>query len=227
MRRSPPIFELSAFVTLFGYFYLPDDISGQQFARRYWDMGAWMVPFLVTPVLFKTSKWARWAVIVGIVALTFGRLRDIQAAVRRFNDDELAGFDAMVAAAPHEDLSVAWAVRDIDSPNVVWLPWYQWHQMFGARTGLEAPLYVTDKESNAPVRYRFGPPAPPTLMIDEPNWGAHPGLWDHFDLVLAKGWRPNGEQLAVVRDHATLLAESHEWQLWRRKGPAPRPMLRK
>lgn len=174
-RRSTPIFELCGIVTLFGYFYLPDDISGQQIARRSWDMGAWMVPFFVTPVLWKTSRWARGAVICGVVFLTFGRLRDIQAAVRRFNVDELAGFDAMVAAAPHEDLSVAWSVRDIDSPNVVWLPFYEWHQMFGARTGLEAPLYATDRESNAPVRYRLGPPAPPTLIIDNANWGLTPG----------------------------------------------------
>jgi hypothetical protein len=226
-RRAPPIFELCGIVTLASYFFMPDDMSGQQVARRSWDMGAWMVPFFVTPVLAQTSRWARGAVICGIIALSFGRLRDIQAAVRRFNVGELRGFDAMVAAAPkNEDLSVAWSVRDIDSTNVVWLPFYQWHQWFGVRTGLESPLYVSDKESNAPVRYRVGPPAPPTLIIDNPNWGAHPGLWDHFDLVLVKGWRPNEAQRAVVLEKATLLAESYDWQLWRRIGPAPRPMLR-
>lgn len=224
-RRSPPVFELCAIFTVASYYFLPDDLSGQQIARRSWDMAAWFVPFLVTPVMPRVSRWARGVVIAGILALSFGRLRDIQAAVRRFNVDELKGFNAMIAAAPHEDLSVAWAVNNMDSPNVIWLPWAQWHEMFAARTGLEAPLYVTDKDSNAPVRYRVGPPAPPTLMIDEPNWGAHPGLWDHYDLVLVKSWRPDAAQLALVREHATLLAESHEWQLWRRIGAAPRPMM--
>jgi hypothetical protein len=223
-RRSPPFFELCGLVTLAGYFYMPDDISGQQFARRYWDMGLWLVPFFVTPVLASTSRWARAFIICAILALTFGRLRDIQAMVRRFNVDELAGFDAMIAAAPHEDLLVAWSVNNVDSPNVIWLPWAQWHQIFAARTGLEAPLYVSDKDSNAPVHYRLGPPAPPTLIIDTPDWGAHPGLWDHYDLVLVKGWHPNDAQLGVVREHAVLLASSHEWQLWRRIGRAPRPM---
>lgn len=224
-RRSPPVFELCGIVTVASYFFLPDDLGGQQIARRSWDMGSWLVPFFVTPVMPAASRWARGVVIAAIVAFSFGRLRDIQMAVWRFNTDELAGFDAMVAAAPKEDLFVAWAVRDMDSPNVIWLPWAQWHQMYSARTGLEAPLYVTNKDSIAPVTYRDGPPAPPTLMIGEPNWGAHPGLWDHYDLVLSKGWRPDAAELAVVRAHATLLAESHEWQLWRRIGPAPRPML--
>ncbi len=224
-RRSPVVFELCAIFTVASYYFLPDDLSGQQIARRSWDMAAWFVPFLVTPVMPHASRWARRLVILGIVALAFGRLRDIQAALRRFNVDELAGFDAMVAAAPREDLSVAWATDNMDSPNFIWLPWAQWHQMFAARTGLEAPLYATDRDSNAPVRYRVGPPAPPTLMIAEPNWGAHPGLWEHYDLVLAKGWRPDAAQLALVRERATLLAESHDWQLWRRFGPAPRPML--
>lgn len=224
-RRSPPVFELCAIFTVASYYFLPDDLSGQQIARRSWDMAAWFVPFLATPVMPQASRSARWIVIAGIATLTFGRLRDIQAAVRRFNVDELAGFDAMVAAAPHEELSVAWAADNFDSPNFIWLPWAQWHQTFAARTGLEAPLYVTDKDSNSSVPYRVGPPAPPTMMIAEPNWGAHPGLWDHYDLVLSKGWRPDAAQLALVREKATLLAESHDWQLWRRIGPAPRPML--
>lgn len=217
--HGAPFFELCGILTLLSYYALPDDVSGQQVALRAWDMGAWMVPFMVTPVRAGACRAARWLIIAGIVGLTFGRLRDIQAAVRRFNDDEVAGFDAMVAASPREDLVVAWAVFGLDSPNVVWLPFYEWHQMFGARTGLEAPLYTTRADSNSPVRYRIGPPAAPTLMLDEPDWGDHPQLWENFDLVLVKGWRPDASQLEHVRSRATLLASSGEWQLWRRIGP--------
>ncbi len=223
-RRSAPVFELCGILTVASYFFLPDDLGGQQIARRSWDMASWMVPFFVTPVMPAASRWARGAIIAGIIAFSFGRLRDIQMMVWRFNSDELAGFDAMVAAAPKEDLFVAWAASDFDSPNVIWLPWAQWNQMFAARTGLEAPLYYTNADSSTPVSYVTGPPAPPMLMIAEPGWGSHPGLWDHYDLVLSKGWHPDPAQLAAVRANATLLAESHEWQLWRRIGPAPRPM---
>jgi hypothetical protein len=217
-RRSPPVLEIVCVATFFSYFLLPLHIMSEGVVgQRQLDHTVWLLPVFATPVAARTSRIARGVVIAGIVLHTYARASLWRAQMSGFEREEAAGLGEVLAAAP-PGLRLHYPRLHVDSKYFVGKP--LWHPDFyyvADRGGIirEVPgaddprwwlHYALDRTA---IAYHGGE--------NSDNWLHIPAIWETYDLVLLYDWRPSRDMLATVEDHATRIAHSGNWELWRTK----------
>ena len=216
-ERTAPLPEIAIILSTISFFLLPDEVAQQMVALRQLYFAFWLLPIAVTAVPFHRSKVRSLAVIGVILAWTIGRMAMLTDHLRRFEKDEMGGFDQIVAAAPRTPgLMVAYVALNARSPNWGTSPTYHSYGFLDAQRSYDGELEYSTKDSVAAVRYTEGPPLPVKHIYGNPNWPADPQVW-LYDLVLVNRWSPTPAQRAAAEQHATLVASAGNWQLWQRR----------
>jgi len=220
LQRSnrPPVLECAFALTFVSYFYLPEAISGQEvIASRQVAISLWFAAVLVSPVRADVSRWGRWLVIAGIVALTWSDLRTWYGLVAQFEALETPenALCALSAAPPRLRLHYAKLVPDT-SKIFTWKPtWHVDNFYMGDRFG-QAPDNPA-LNSTSPIRYRDGVDFH-RIQYSPYNWYEMKDMWDYFDLVLVHG-PMSTDHAKAAKEHATRLRKCGDWELWRKHGP--------
>lgn len=213
--RSVPLPELAVIASIVSYYLLPDSIAGQMVAVRQWYFVYWLLPLVIVPIPLSRGAWQSVVVTTAILVWTSLRMGLLVQYMQRFTNEEMAGFDKIVAAAPRQPgLNVAYAAVNARSRYWITSPMYHSYGFLDAQRSYDGPVEYSDSRSVAPVRYKAGPPFPVKHLYNNPNWPLDPGIWQ-YDLVLVYRWVPTPAQEKAARDHADLVASAGEWQLWR------------
>jgi hypothetical protein len=214
--RTLPIAELAVVATVVSFYVLPDEIAGQLVSVRQWYVVFWLIPLIVVPVPIRLGVVRSTLVIGGILAWSVARMTLLTTHLRKFTSEEMAGFDAVVAAAPREPgLRLAYAAVNARSKYWLTSPMYHSYGFLGAQRSYDGPVEYSDKHSVAATRYTNGPPLPVKHIYNNPNWVLDPVIWQ-YDLILVYRWAPTAAQEKIAREHGTLVASGGDWQLWRR-----------
>ncbi len=217
--RSTPLPELAILITVGSFYILPDGVALQMVAVRQWYFVFWLVPLVVVPIRPRFGSLKAVAVVAGLLVWTLSRMSVIAGHLQRFKNEEMAGFDAVVEAAPRDPgLTVAYAAVNARSKYFLTSPMYHSYGFLSAQRGFDGPLEYSDARSVVPVRYTKGPPLPVKHLYNNPQWVLDPVIWQ-YDLVLVYRWKPTTAQEKAAMEHGTLVASSGDWQLWRRRAP--------
>jgi hypothetical protein len=215
-RRAPPVLEIACVVTFFSYFLLPVHIASEGVvSKRELDHAMWLLPALATPVAARTSKLARWIVVAGILVYACASARYWHSQLVAFERDEAKGLATVLAAAP-PGLRMHYPRINIESQYFVTKTLWHVEGYYVAQSagmirdipGADDPRWWLHFE---PDRHGL-----PTLNgQDTEGWSQVPAIWDTYDLILLHRWRPTPEAMAAARAHATRIAQSGDWELWR------------
>lgn len=217
--RSTPLPELAIVITVASFYILPDGVALQMVAVRQWYFVFWLAPLVVVPIRPRFGALKSVAVIAGLLLWTVSRMSLVSGNLQRFKNEEMAGFDAVVEAAPHTPgLTVAYAAVNARSKYFLTSPMYHSYGFLSAQRGFDGPLEYSDARSVVPVRYTKGPPLPVKHLYNNPKWMLDPVLWQ-YDLVLVYRWKPTAVQEKVAMEHGKLIISSGDWQLWQRREP--------
>jgi hypothetical protein len=216
-RRELPTAEIATALSLASFFVLPSYIGGQSIGIRQVDPFIWCLPLVVLPALPRGRLKAAAAIAL-LVALSAKRFDWLGANLIKLQR-EFAGLAQLAKPCPSAPAELAFATFGAYSTTWHGLALHQAHETYAAMCGLDAPVYdPTEYPHNLlPVRYRGKPPAPITILQDNPLWYAHPNLWKDFDLVLVHGWHPTPRDVDEASKVAVRLRLWNDWQLWHRK----------
>jgi hypothetical protein len=229
VRRTEPrastslTFEICLVVTAASFFVLPAVRHGQTIAQRQLDIALWLLPLVVFPSRVRWPSAGAIAV-VAVLAFSIWRMQHFAEYLRRLDDDDYRGLievsDACKKIAP-TDRAATLAFVNEHEQSAFWqsLGPQQSHETLAAVCGLETPVYDTNvyPHDMQPLRYRGRISAPVTILRDANKWYERPGLFRDFDLVLVKGWIATPDDDQALRARADLVAQSGDYQLWRRR----------
>jgi|GEM_PF-3329997 len=218
LQRSnrPPVMECAFALTFLSYFYLPESIAGQDvIASRQVPIALWFVATFASPVRRDVSRWGRWLVIGGILALTWSDLRTWYQLVAVFEAEDTKDILCALDAAPPR-LALHYVKLLPNTSKVFsWKPtWHVDKLYMGDRFG-ETPDNPA-LNSTSPIRFREGVDFH-RIQYHPSNWYQLKEIWDNFELVLVHGATPV-EHLKDAKEHAARLRKCGDWELWRRHG---------
>jgi hypothetical protein len=217
--RSAPLPELAILVTVVSFFLLPDAIALQMVAVRQWYFVFWLLPLVVVPVPLRFGPVKSVAVIAALLGWTASRMSVLTGHLQHFKNEEMAGFEQVVRAAPRvPGLTVAYAAVNARSKYWLTSPMYHSYGFLSAERGYDGPLEYSDARSVVPVRYAKGPPRPVKHLYGSTQWLLDPVIWQ-YDLILVYRWSPTPSQQQAARERGTLVATAGDWQLWQTRKP--------
>lgn len=223
LRGKTIPFEIAFLLTAASYLFLPISASGQVIAPRHLDMAMWLLPLVVYPA--RPAERSRRVVIVGVLAVfTYLRCAFFTEQLRALQT-EYAGLIAILKSCPQEDkaaskrpfvayMSMGMEPRAFHTPSV-----HQSHETLAAMCSMETPVYdaLLYPHNLIPLRYRGPLPAPITILVSDPQWYAHPGIWQSYDYVLVHGWTPSAAARSEAEKVAVPVRSEGAWTLWHRR----------
>jgi hypothetical protein len=215
-RRGPPVLEITCAATFFTYFLLPVHITSEGVvSERQLHHAMWLLPAFVTPVAARTSRLARWVVIAGILLYAHARATYWHSQLAAFEREEANGLATVLAAAP-PGLRMHYPRINMESKYTYGKTLWHVEAYYVAATG----GMIRDIPGADDPRWwlHFQPGRSGLSYIngqDTDAWSQIPAIWTTYDLVMVHGWRPSAEALASAQNHATRIARSGEWELWR------------
>jgi hypothetical protein len=216
-RRSMPVLELVCVGTFFTYFLLPLHIRGEGVVcERQLDHAMWLTPALVGPVSARASRLARYVIIAGILVYSYARTSFWYRELVAFEGEARGLGDVMERAPPR--LHLLFPHFNILSNHVYGNTefWHTEGYYVADRGGL---IYEVPgaEDPHWWLHFRPGRGTIPALPgQNSPEWPLAPGLWDNYDLVLVRGWQPSRAEEQAAESHASIIAASGEWELWRK-----------
>jgi hypothetical protein len=210
--KRPPVLELACALTFASYFYLPENVAAQAIiGSRQIGFALWFAPVFFTPVPGRVTWLGRWFTIAGIIWLTTLQLAAWGRYLARFEKEEAAGFDDVMAAAPPH-LKIHYVNMAPDSA------------IFRARSFWHVDQwYMLDKRGQSDenpalglmnsIRYRK---SYDLHRIEQhvTSWPSVMEIWQNFDLVLIRKWHPSQADLDNANKHGHRVAKSGDWELW-------------
>ena len=210
--KRPPVLEIACVLSFASYFLLPEDFAGQQvIASRQIGVGMWFAPALFTPVPWRVTRLGRLFAIVGVVALTSFHLSYWGKLLRKFQKEEAAGLDQVLAAAPPYK-RLHYVKIDPDSRYFSGHTFWhveKWYMLDKRGQVDENPAYGAMQ----PLRYRREY-TPHIIDAHNQHWPKHGEIWENFDLVLVHKWKPNQHDLDLATEKGERLAQHGDWELW-------------
>lgn len=217
--KRPPVLEIACALTLTSFFVMPEDFGGQQvIASRQLGFGLWFAAALFTPVPGRVSRLGRLVAVVGVSSLAIFHLSYWAATMRKFEKNEVAGFDEVMAAAPPRK-RLFYAKPD---PESKYFPvrtfWHveKWYMLLKQGQCDENPAY----SNMQPIRYRSTYPI--ARLESDTHWPNVLKIWESFDLILVRRWQPTPHDLQLANEYGERVAKSGDWELWRSKIVVPR-----
>jgi hypothetical protein len=208
-------------LTAMSYFLLPREIGagagGQLVAPRHIDIALWLLPLCVAPPLFARHKLASIAGVGLIARFTALRLAYLFGALRALNTEDMKGLEQLVSQAPEGHLRIT-QVTFGEQSSKEWFAFTfeQNYAYLAARKGYEAPVYDTRVRAME-VRYKDGPPSPPTIMVNDTMWWKRPDVLQNFDLVLTFRFHPTSDMRMRMDPVVHSVGHSGEWELWQKR----------
>ncbi|WP_394824062.1 hypothetical protein [Pendulispora albinea] len=228
--RKPPVLEAAFAITVISYFFLPEAIaSNPVVGSRQIGVSLWLFfSAIVTPVPARVSRFARFAVVAGIVLWTGDFLRTWYKHLVVFEQTEANGIEFVLEQTPYRQNLHMVKVSPDTSAIFAWKPnWHVDKYYMSDRFGQvpDNPAIV----STSSIRYRAGIDFH-RITGHSADWSKWPEVWNNFELVLVHGWNPTRDQLAAATQHGVRIRKMGDWELWRKKGdwqtqgdgPAPR-----
>lgn len=214
-ERTAPLPELAVIASVVSFYLLPDGVALQMVAVRQWYFVYWLLPLVIVPIAPSRGALRSALIVVAILGWSGSRMAMIMQHLREFAQEDMVGFDRIVAAAPREPgLTLAYAAVNPRSQYFITSPMYHAYGFLGAQRSYDGPVEYSDQRSVAPIRYKNQPPLPIKHLYNNPGWPSDAGIWQ-YDLVLVYRWSPTPAQEKIARDHGTLIASAGPWQLWR------------
>jgi hypothetical protein len=212
-RRQPPVLELVCAATFFSYFLLPDHVRNETVVNmRQLNHAMWLTPALVSPVSARASRPARYAVISGILLYCFARTSLWHETLAGFEGEAHGLVDVLAKAPPRKRL--LFPNLGMES-NYIYANKAFWHAEGYYVACCEGLIWDVPASDDPHWWLRFRPGRTP--IADRPlgqDWSLAPRLWDDYDLVLVRSWRPSPVALQAAQRSASLIASSGDWQLW-------------
>jgi hypothetical protein len=213
--KRPAVLELACALTFVSFFLMPEDFAGQQvIASRQFGFGLWFAPVFFTPVPGRVTRLGRLFAIAGVISLVTFHLSYWSTMVRKFQRDEVAGFEEVMAAAPpRKRLHYV----NVD-PESKYFPvrtfWHveKWYMLLKQGQCDENPAY----SNMQPIRYRSSYELH-RVESHVHSWPSNMEIWTNADLVLIRRWHPTPKDLELANQHGELLAKHGDWELWRSK----------
>ncbi len=217
--NKPPLLELACAITAISYFFLPESIKGQEvIAQRQPGMALWLLPAVLSPVPWRASRVARAVVVTGIIAQATMMLRTWHGELAKFEKEEAAGLEQVLAAAPPR-ARLHYVKTDPGSAYFAWRPF--WH--------VEKAI-MSDKLGQTPdtgginatsaIHYRPGVDYH-RITNHTPYWQDMDEIWKNFDVVLVRRWHPSPQQLERANKHGERIAQAGDWELWKSHEATP------
>lgn len=210
--------ELALVLSLASYFILPFRVSQQAIGLRHLDFVVWLIPLVVYPRPLPGAPFRAAVVIGAIASFTTVRLRYLHEQLAGLQAEFRGLFD-VARPCPTGPAEVAYVTFGTYSTTWTSESLHQAHETFAAICRLDAPVYDPRiyPYNLTPIRYRVKPPAPPMILVSPAQWYRTPGLWEGYDFVLVRAWRPTADELAAASAVATRVRSSGVWELWARK----------
>ncbi len=213
--KRPPVMELAAAATMASYFVLPQDFVGQQvIATRQVSIGLWLAAALFAPVPLRVTWLGRLFAIVGLTSLTSFHFAYWGNLMRKFQKEEIAGLEEVLAAAPPR-LKLHYVKIDPDSKYFATHTFWHLEKWYMLDKGGQVDESPATGASQA-VRFRS---TYPLHRIEEHanNWPSVMEIWQNFDLVLIHRWKPTAKDLELANTYGERIAQQGDWDLWRSK----------
>lgn len=215
--KRPPVLELAFVMTFASYFYMPEAIATNPVVgSRQIGIALWFFAAIACPVPKNVSRLARWAVIGGILYITYEYLHIWHDKLVEFEHTEAAGLEYVLEPAPYRQRMHYVKVKSDWSDIFQWRPVWHVEKFYMAdKLGQVAdnPAIV----STSSIRYREGVD-PHRITVHGSDWPSWQTLWDNYELVLVRGWDPVPSQLDLAKKHAVRVRKQGDWELWRKKG---------
>jgi hypothetical protein len=207
--------ELACALTFVSYFFLPEHAGGQAvIGSRQIGFALWFASPFFTPVPGRVSLLARGVVIGATTWLTVFHLSHWHALLVRFQKEEVAGFEEVLAAAPprkHLHYVNNLPGSGVFPLNAFWHveKWYMTDKLGQCNEnpawgGMNSIRYKKSYDYHRPTNHSS-------------SWVLDDEIWDNHELILTHHFKPSEAELAIAREKGELLAKQGTWQLWRSK----------
>jgi len=214
-RRQPPVLELACVATFFSYFLLPAHVQNESVVNmRQLSHAMWLTPALVSPVSVRVSRLARYVVITGILLCSYARTSLWHRNLVGYAG-EAQGLVDVLAKAPtrkrllHPNFNT--------QSNFIYGSTAFWHAEGYYVACCGGLIWEVPGATDRHWWLHFRPDRTSIPVLpgqDGQDWSLAPGLWDNYDLVLVRGWRPSPAAMQGAESAASLIATSGDWQLW-------------
>jgi hypothetical protein len=213
--KRPPVMELACALTFASYFFLPENAGGQSvIGSRQVGFAMWFAAAFFTPVPARVTFLGRYFVIAANVALASFHLSYWNVLLRRFQKEEVNGFEEVLAAAPPR--KIMHYVNNDPNSNIFPLNsfWHvdKWYMIDKLGQVNENPAWGAMNSIRYKKAYNYHRP-----INHSSNWSSMDEIWDNYDLVLTHHWRPSANDLAAANTHGELIIRKGTWELWRSK----------
>lgn len=213
--RRPPVLEFACILTFLSYFLMPEHYAGQEvIGSRQIGFALWFAAVWFSPVPGSVSRLGRAFAIIASVWLTTYHLTNWSTLLRKFETDEAAGLDEVLAAAPPR---LRMHYVNIAPTSKYFILNTFWHV---------EKYYMLDKQGQCPenpaigasqaIRYRRSYDLH-RIGHHQHDWPVIQEIWDNFDLILIHRWQPRPQDLALAQARGERLAKHGDWELWRKK----------
>jgi hypothetical protein len=213
--KRPPVLELACAATLASYWLLPENAAGQAvIGSRQIGFGLWLAAAFFSPVPWRVSAAARIFGIVSVVALAAAMLGWYGRTLKKFETEEAAGLEEVIAAAPPRKRLHYVNIHPESKYFLLNSFWHveKWYMIDKAGQCNENPAYGMMNS----IHYRKSF-EPHRVTHHENDWPSVDEIWDHYDLVLVHRWQPRPIDLKMAESKGELVKKSGEWELWQSK----------
>lgn len=210
--KRPPVLEIACVLTLVSYFFMPEHLPAQaMIGSRQIGFALWFAPAFFSPVPGRVTWLGRTLAIGIVIWLTSMRLDTWHKYLVKFQREEAIGFeDVMATAPPRGKIHYVNAAPD----SAVFFGRSFWH--VGQWYMLDKRGQDEENPAGGPmnsIRYRKSYEL--HRVTDHSNgWVSNMEIWQNFDIVLTRKWRPSAAELETANKHGHRLAKSHDWELW-------------
>jgi hypothetical protein len=213
--KRPPVMELACVLTFASYFFLPENAGGQSvIGSRQIGFAMWFAPAFFVPVPARVTLLGRWFAIAATTALAIFFLSYWGQLLRRFQREEVAGLEAVLAAAPPRK-KMHYVNNEPGSAiyplNTFWHV-EKWYMIDKLGQCNENPAWGAMNSIRYLKSYDFHRPT-----NHSSSWVYDDEIWDNSDIILTHHFRPSAAELAVANTKGELLAKQGTWELWRSK----------
>jgi hypothetical protein len=210
--RRPPVFELAFGLTAVSYFMLPTGLKSHDIvAERQVSVALWLLPAMASPVPAHVSRLGRWVAIALILAIAALMLRSWYGNLVHFEETEAIGLDWVMKGAPPR-LRLHYVKLDTSSAYFAWSPFAHVEKIYMGDALGQTPD-TSGILSTSAILYKKGVEIH-RIGDHSPDWPNNTEIWQNFDLVLTRRWRPTRAQKDVAERRGKLLRKMGDWELW-------------